>query len=390
MYIAGELRSAGVSVEIVDLPFVDRKDWKNAIGYADVYGITVYSSSLYLAKEIRDIVKGINPKGKVVVGGPHPTSLPGETALEFDYVVKGEGEYALHLGRDRIIEAPLIEDVDRLSFPARDMLDLKRYTRRVAGQRATSVTTSRGCPYSCIFCCKDVFGHRVRNFSIERVLDEIRAIKVIYGIRSFIFYDDTFALDRERYYSLCKALQAENITFRCNGNARNNTLEDFKVLYDAGCREIAFGVESGSQKILNIVNKGVTVEQNRKAIKNAQLAGLTVKAFLMIGSPGETRETVEETKKFILEANPDQYTLFTFVPLPGCAAWKDPEKYGFRIVNQDFKNYFNIAGQNEGGLTVETETLSCEDIRNMRKELVDFLNTRGQRGQLQDYYARRN
>ena len=389
LYIAGELRSQGIPVEVIDLPFIDRARWKDAISYADTYGITVYSSSLYLAKEIRDLAKQNNPKGKVVVGGPHPTTLYEEMVSEFDMVVRGEGEYSLTENYPfSVFHAQRIDQLDHLAFPARDLVDLSRYTRKVAGRQATSITTSRGCPYNCVFCCKDVHGHKVRYFSTKRVVEEVNMVQAAYGINSFIFYDDTFSLDPKRYWELCEELAKCKITFRCNGDARNNDLMDFKILYDAGCREISFGIESGSQKILNIVNKGVTVKQNRLAIQNAKKAGLTVKAFLMIGAPGETRETVEETKQFMKEADPDQYTLFTFVPLPGCEAWKDPEKYGVKIINKDFRNFFNIAGNNEGGLVAETEALSCQEIADLRQDLVSFLKHRSQRGKLQDYYQK--
>ena len=106
--------------------------------------------------------------------------------------------------------------------------------------------------------------------------------------------------------------------FRCNGNTRHDTYDDFKLLYDSGCREICFGIESGSQTILDKVNKRMTVAENKQAIKEAKRAGLIVKAFLMIGNPGETKATIEETKQFIMDTDPDQYTLFNFVPLPGC------------------------------------------------------------------------
>jgi len=386
MYIAACIRNQGQEVKIIDLSFVKRKNWKKAIGYADVYGMTVFSSSLYLAKEVYRIAKNNNPYCKVVVGGPHPTSLAEETLKYFDCIVKGEGEYFLDNVLHGIIDMPKIKDLDSLPFPARDLVNLKAYTRKVFGKKATSITTSRGCPYSCAFCCKDIFGNQVRNFSIKRVVDEIKSVISEYGIRNFIFYDDTFALDRKRFYPLCEELSKLNIIFRCNGNVRNNTLEDFKVLYKAGCREIAFGIESGSQKILDNVNKSSTVKQNKTAIKNAQKAGLLVKAFLMIGNPGETKETIEETKRFMLEANPDQFTLFNFIPLPGCAIWKDPVKYGIKIVNKDYKEYFNIAGNNIGGLAIETEKMTCLDIDNARRDLIQFLNNRGQRGVLQDYY----
>jgi radical SAM superfamily enzyme YgiQ (UPF0313 family) len=106
----------------------------------------------------------------------------------------------------------------------------------------------------------------------------------------------------------------------------------------------------------------------------------------MIGSPGETADTIEETKRFMLEAKPDQYTLFNFVPLPGCDIWNNPDKYDIKIVNNDFKNYFNIAGHNEGGLVVETETLKTQDIARLRQELLASLPE--QKGQKQDYYEK--
>lgn len=136
------------------------------------------------------------------------------------------------------------------------------------------------------------------------------------------------------------------------------------------------------------MNKGVTVEQNKRAIIDAQKAGLLVKAYLMIGSPGESQETVEETKRFIIETDPDQFTLFTFVPFPGCDIWEHPEEYKVKIVNKDFRQYFNIAGQNEGGLVIEIDELKPKDIAELKEGLLEFLQKRGQRGSLQDYYSR--
>jgi radical SAM superfamily enzyme YgiQ (UPF0313 family) len=387
MYIAAVLRENGDEVKITDLSFVDRRDWKKTIGFADIYGITVFSASLCLAIEVATICKQNNPWGRVVVGGPHPTSLPSEMMEFFDCVVKGEGEYALFTENSGIKEQPQIVNLSQLPLPARDLVDIQAYTRKVAGYKATSITTSRGCPYSCAFCCKDVFGHRVRYFSILHVIDEIQSIIQNYGIRAFIFYDDTFALDRKRFYPLCESLKQLDIVYRCNGDVRNNTLDDFKVLYDSGCREMAFGIESGSQEILDMMGKGATVEKNKQAIINAKKAGLITKAFLMVGNPGESVKTIEATKKFMEEADPDQYTLFQFVPLPGCDIWKNPNKYGVRIFNSDFRDYYNIAGHNEGGITMETDSLSSSKIRELKADLLSFLQNRNQRGKLQDYYA---
>lgn len=386
MYIAASLRERNIDVKITDLSFVKQEDWQEAIGSYDTYGITVFSASLYIAKQVVDLARKNNPKCRIIMGGPHPTSLPEDTLNFCDCVVCGEGEYALfHL--NGIVTMPQIADLSKLPFPARDLVNIKGYHRIVDGQQATSITTSRGCPYSCAFCYKDVFGSKVRNFPIDYVISEIKSIIHNYDIRAFIIYDDTFALNRKRLYPLCERLAKLNVVFRCNGDARHNTLEDFQRLYDAGCREIEFGIESGSQKILNNIHKDVTVEQNRNAIKNAKSVGLIVKAFLMVGNPGETAETIEETKQFIVDADPDQFTLFTFIPLPGCDIWKNPDKYKIKIIDKNFENYFSIAGNYDAGKVVDTEELTHTQIQSLKENLVEFLKDRGQRGKLQKYYA---
>ena len=408
MYISAFLKEHNIFSEIIDLPFFEKKDWQDKIGVADFYGITVYSASLYLAKEVAQIAKGNNPQAKIVVGGHHPTAL-GEEVLKdeanFDIVVMQEGEITMlelaegkpfrqipgiiyrdkeHIYRNK--QRALIKDLDMLPAPNREILKKNKYTRKVYGRAATSVVTARGCSFNCAFCCKNIFGSQIRFRSPENVENEIKQIIQDHGIKNFLFYDDTFTLQRNRLYDLCRRLSKLDIIFRCNGDARHNTYEDYAMLYQVGCREIAFGIESASQTILDNINKGVTVEQNRQAIREAKKAGLLVKAYLMIGSPGETRQTIQETMKFIQETNPDQFTLFNFVPLPGCDIWKDPQKYNIKIINQDFKNYFNIAGNNQGGLVVETQELGAKDLNNLRQDFVAFLNKKGQSGPLQDYY----
>jgi anaerobic magnesium-protoporphyrin IX monomethyl ester cyclase len=408
MYISAFLEEHNILSEIIDLPFIKRKEWQDKIGRADFYGITVYSASLYLAKEVAKIAKSNNPQAKIVIGGHHPAAL-GEEALKdeanFDIVVMQEGEITMlelaegkpfseiqgiiyrdknHIYRNK--QRALIKDLDMLPMPKREILKKNKYTRKVYGDFATSVITSRGCAYNCAFCCKNIFGSQIRFRSPENVENEIKQIIKDYGIKNFIFYDDTFTLHKKRLYDLCQRLSKLNIIFRCNGDARHNSPEDYIRLYQAGCREIAFGIESASQMILDNINKGVTVEQNRQAIKEAKKAGLLVRAYLMIGSPGETRQTIEETMKFVQETNPDQFTLFNFIPLPGCAIWNDPQKYNIKIVNRNFKDYFNIAGDNQGGLVVETQELSSKDLSNLRQDFVAFLNKKGQSGPLQDYY----
>ena len=392
MYLAAVLEKESFPVEIVDLAFVSRHKWKDAIGKPDIVGITVMTASFHEAKEILRLTKHNSPETVVVAGGSHPSCLPDETLREgFDAVIVGEGEYTfLNLvkniyagnGFDKLTISSQI-DVNAVPFPARHLVNLKAYTRKVAGQPATSIITSRGCPYQCAFCDKSAHGAGIRFRAVQSVVEEIKQVIEKYGIRNFKFDDDSFTINRKRLYALLNGLKKLDIRFRCHGNARSDTYEDFVKLYEAGCRQIIFGIESGSQHVLDLINKQVTVEQNRQAIINAKKAGLVVRANLMVGNPGESWKTVEETLTFVKETRPQQWIVCNFIPLPGCPIWKDPSKYGIEILVRDWKQYFLVAGQNIGGLTHRTEQMSMEEIAKAREYLIERLPP--QMGPLEDY-----
>jgi radical SAM superfamily enzyme YgiQ (UPF0313 family) len=393
LYIAAVLRDDGNDVKVADLSSVSEQKWPDTVPYADIYGIMIYTCSYYIAKRIRDVCKMINPKAPVVVGGPHPTALPSETLQDFDIVVRGEGEYTMRdlvcriekkVKFSNIIEQSVVENLDSLPLPARDLVDLKSYHRKVGEDLATSLITSRGCPFNCAFCGSREMFKKVRYHSVDRVILELKSL-VQMGFKNFIFYDDTFVSNRKRLYPMLKEMKGLNITFRCNGRAGINTLEDFQRLKDAGCHTIAFGIETGSQKILTKVNKRVTVKENIEAVRNAKKADLITKTYLVIGLPGENKETIEETKRFMEESDPDTYTLFTFVPLPGCDIWYHPGEYGVKILNKDWGQYYVIAGQGEGGVTLKTDTYTPEELIRLKNDLLKFLKNRPWRGTVENY-----
>ena len=401
MYIASVMRNLKEKheVSIIDLSFYDKNEWENKIPFGDVYGITIMSSSLHHSLHIKNICKVINPSCKVMAGGVHPSALPKETIdLGFDITVVGEAEgmikNILDFASNPDSNYPSVVygnsklmDINQISFPARDLVPITQYTRLVNGIPSTSMIASRGCPYKCSFCInstKSLFSKpRFRN--VDNVIKEMKELIFKYNFKSFIFYDDTFTIN-PNLDELIKKIKSLNITFRCNGNARTDTYELFKKLYDAGCREIAFGIESGSKEILKRINKNVTVEQNSLAIYNAKKAGLIVKAYLIVGSPDESWETVRETIKFMNGARPQTWTLFTFVPLPGCDIYNNPEKYGIKIITKDFKQYFNIAGNNIGGSVCETKYMTANDIEDARQYMIKHLPH--QKGKLQSYYKK--
>ena len=393
LYIAAVLKKEGYDVSVTDLNFHDMSTWLDIIPWADIYGITVMTASLHHAVNLKEIVRIINPECRIIVGGAHPTALPEEMIrLGFDAVVVGEGEGVivevieyLKQGNRGAIFNSVDMDINSIPFPAREFVSIKEYTRLVNGNQATSIIASRGCPYECAFCINSTKKSKVRFRETQHFINELKYLITKYDFRSFMFLDDTFTVHPRLNYIL-EEISKLNITFRCNGNARKDRLKLFKNLYHAGCREISFGVESGSQKILDLTNKGVTVEQNRIAISEAKEAGLIVRAYIMIGSPGESRETVHETLKFINETKPNLWTLFNFVPLPGCAIWNNPGQYGINIITTDWRQYYNIAGKNIGGLTVETESMTANDIAEARQYLLD--NLPPQTGHLQNYFKK--
>lgn len=401
LYIATILKNINYDVMVLDLSFYDRNIWESVIPYADIYGITILTASFHRSMIIRDICKKINPKSKIIAGGAHSSALPEETSKEFDIVCVGDGEGIIQdiikyieINNDSNLAFPKIfdgnkklMDINEIPFPARELVPIEKYTRLVNGDKATSIITSRGCIYRCSFCQNSMRKEKVRFRTIDNIIREIKELILKYNYKTLIFYDDNITT-RPDFVQLLKEIKKLNIIFRCNGDARKNNKELFQKLYDSGCREICFGIESGSQKILDKINKKVTVEQNRIAIIEAKKAGLNVKAFLILGSPGESWDTVKETVEFMQKTRPQYWTLFQLIPLPGCELYENPEKYGIKIITKDWRQYYNIAGQNEGGLVCETEFMTIEELAKARQYVIR--NLPGQSGPLQDYYKKLN
>jgi radical SAM superfamily enzyme YgiQ (UPF0313 family) len=166
------------------------------------------------------------------------------------------------------------------------------------------------------------------------------------------------------------------------------TQERAKILYESGCRTLCFGIESGSQKMLDLMKKDITVEENLKAIKIAQEANLTTIGYFILGFPGETKQTIQESIDFIKRSNVDQAQFYTFTPLPGCEVYKYPERFGAKITSHDFSQYYLImGGDGRGGMTMDTDLLSAEDLQDELKKIRQFLKERTTRGHVQDYYV---
>ncbi|MCQ9205350.1 MAG: B12-binding domain-containing radical SAM protein [Omnitrophica bacterium] len=348
-YIAAVLKKNNFIVDLIDLD-LEREKFKNIYEIMASYrpdlvgisGLTIQMENVYY---IAKVIKKISKKIIVVTGGPHPSSLSEQTLKEaggnIDIVVAGEGEFTLlDIAMDKPweqIEGILyikdgkiygnkkrepISDLDSLPFPARDMLAIKKY--RGWGPLRESPTThliaSRGCPFDCIFCSETaVFGRNHRRRDPKRVVDEIEHLIKEYGMREVSFYDDLFTLNKKWVISVCHEIIKRNIKLDWKALSRVDTV-DYEVLSymkKAGCRIIFYGIESGSQKILDNIRKSQTVEQNLTAARLTKKVGIEMFAFFMIGNVGETQSTIYQTIKLARRIKPRYYQFTIARPDPG-------------------------------------------------------------------------
>jgi len=390
IYLAAAAEGCGCGAEIVDM-----KTWEDPSPEADVYGVTATSPQCPDAVLLSERLANEFPESLTVVGGNHVSAVPSCVHdSKFDLSIMGEGELTLvkQLKNFRKIKQLLkeiemrgvavngipVNDLDSLPFPARHLINWSNYKRGIyVGKErvddAVSIISSRGCPFNCIFCGSHVvFGRKTRFRSVGNVISEIKWVIENMDYWGFNFHDDTFCLNKRRVFKLCKEMRKLDITWRCLSRVDTADAEMFKAMAEAGCKEIILGVESGSQKILNNLNKGATVEQNLAAMKMVKDAGIQLKVGIIVGSPGETWETVKETKKMLKACPPDFWNVSCFTPFPGSRVWKNPEKYGVKILTRDLRQYAMVGDDYKGNVVVETEKMSKTDIEHARDELIDI------------------
>lgn len=390
LYLASLLRDRQVNVRVVDLSAHEEQGLEDRIPVgSDVYGFSTYSVNYGLTLRLVQSVRQRNPSALLVAGGPHATALPALVAQDgFDVVVTGEGELAiletLHYARarekpPRILQGRAPEPLDALPFPDYSLVDLSSYSRELGGQRCVSILSSRGCPYQCSFCNSNIMGagKPMRYRSPENVVREIRRIKSLYGITHFRFQDDIFTISPKRVAELAPYLAAENIKYRCF--ARVNTCAQsadvVRNLKAGGCVHASFGVESGSPKILarHAMHKNQTPEQIRTALINASGAGLRTRIFLIVGFPGETDETVEETLALMKSCPWDEFSVYPLIAYPGTPLHDNPEKFGITHIDHNYSDYLQIGRNYRAGFTIRTAAFDEKKVREWRNHVRDEL-----------------
>lgn len=386
--LAAPLVNSAVNVKILDLSdsYSPNKELADCLGafLPDIVGVTFTTPLFKNAAQISNIVKQFDKSILTIGGGPHASALP-EDCLEnsgFDAVVMGEGDVVF---RDIVLGKSMhslkgvyyrhngkifgeyyrnsICDLDALDYPAWNLFDIKKYRPShllCKTHPAGLIETSRGCIFGCEYCNKTVFGRSFRAKSPGRVVDEMEYM-LRCGFKDILIADDGFTTDLPRAKKICSLIKEKNMHFYWNlsNGIRVDRLDaDFlKKARDCGCYSITIGVESGDQRILDGIKKGITLDQVKMAVKLIKDAGIDVLAYFMLGLPGETKETMQKTIDFAKELEPDTTKASITLPLPGTPLFQELDRGGF-IKSKDWSLY----NQHDPRLVYTHPTLEWETI----------------------------
>ncbi len=388
-YLAGALRHAGYDVAMYDASI--ETEPLNDVLTRERYDVVGVSSPTPLIHEAWRAAAAAKALGAItILGGPHLTLEPDESMQrdEVDLVLRGEGEDAVveimqmldldpgvqatpaaprrfsHKGWSEILglsyrtetvrhnpPRPLRPDLDNIPYPAHDLFKIDKYTNLnpltdglIPNSRSYTIVTSRGCPFKCTFCSKPITGDTWRNRSVENVLGEWRWLVKDLRATEIGITDDIWNRDLKRAKELCRRLIAEGLNttpwVTVHGMKVNyGDAELYQLMKAAGAKRVGFGVESGNQAVLNnIIKKGQTLDMVRDAFRNAKAAGLQTMGFFVLGMPGETEETMEDTIKFAMELDPDLANFMIAAPYPGTRLWDMLEEMGAEIFSHEWQD----------------------------------------------------
>lgn len=370
LYLYTALRSRGIEAYVYD-----GKVEEIPQGFTH-YGVSATTPQFPLAIQALAQIRVNNPEAKVIIGGPHATVDPGSCLeVRFDSVVRGYGEEALPLvmssgaGGHGIVSVPY----HPITIPNRSAINIHKYKYFIDGREATSVMTSRGCPFSCAFCCKSA--GKVTLHPASLVIAELKELMEVYGYEAFMFFDDIFVSNPKRLGRILAYLTGKNVLWR--GFVRADMLLALgdDVVHDmalSGCAEVGMGVESGSDKILKIINKGEDTETIKKAVRLLHRHDIRVKGFFIVGLPSESRDSVDDSAQLCFEAQFDDVDFTIYQPFKGSHIYENKERYDIGWVDSELKSLWYKGKRGEYYSNVWTSHLSRDEIVEAR----DYLERR--------------
>lgn len=381
LYLKSFLESKGHSIYVND--FSDVEDISDLEDF-DVIGISTTTPQYYEGGGGRDLgiaLKEKYPNKKIIIGGAHAKNYFEETIKEniFDNIFRGDGELAfldLLNGKEmpQVVSYPSLtkEEINSFPIPWRNEKYLGKYSYKISDKKSTTAMAGRYCSMKCKFC--EERDSKLILYNVDKVKQDLKKIKEI-GFNGLMFYDDILTVNESRTRDLCRIIKSLDLVFRCNGHvgilSRNNTvLED---LVSAGCDEICLGIESGDQETLSTIGKGNKVEQIFLATQNILDKGMKISSYLMIGLPGESKKTIENTEKYIakFQDNPNfNFDLTIFYPYRYTYIRENIKEFDLNLHLENSKGlYKGIDGSSE--CCVSTSSLNREDIINERKRIIE-------------------
>ena len=403
-YIAATLRKNGISSQILDAQVhqVDFDSLKEKILSEKplIVGITTTTPMIASALEVASWVKRISKEPKVVLGGCHASFLPREMLQDknVDIVARGEAELtmvslfnALKEGkslsavkgisyrekgkvRDNV-PMPLVENLDEIPMPAYDLLPVEKYKPQldmVIKSPVRVIMTARGCPFNCFYCgARYISGRRYRYNSTERVMQEIGLLVERYNAKQLFFLDDNFVVNRNRTAEICREMIKRGLNrklvWSCESRVDGVTPELLKLMYEAGCRIVSYGIETASQRLLDVIRKDITIEQVWNAVKWAKEAKLECRATFMLGIPTETRQDSIATIEFAKELGLDRAKFSLATPYPGT------EFYGMvkqQLKGRNWKDYNVMSGFTENDVLYVPEGRTAEELESLQRRAM--------------------
>lgn len=343
----------------------------------DIVGITVWTTFAASAFKVASLCKEYDEDLPVIMGGPH-ISIKYDEVIKIcshvDFLVRGEGEETIlelvnvlqeyvntkrkdNLSNDlsrikglsyrdnnQIVHnppRPFIKDLNSIPYPARELLWNKNtYNSEDMGL----LMTSRGCPYNCFYCATSIWQRKLRYRSIDNVINEIKLVIDNYDTQQFTFKDDSFTVNRQRVMEFCDALKEENLDISWDCNTRVDLIDEelLKTMKSAGCNSIKVGIETGSDRLLKLINKKTTLTQARKAAKLIRKVGIHWTGYFMMGLPSETKQETYQTLKFMRELKPDFASLSTYEPFPGTRLFEIGIEKGLVQKDRGLEDFYNI------------------------------------------------
>lgn len=413
LYIGSVLEQNGHKVKFLDSS-VEKLSEFEFISYInefrpDAVGITAMYTEINEIFLIAKNVKQISSKIKVIVGGPLASSIP-KKVLEnkyIDFVVVGEGELTIiellkNINQIKNLKnisgigykmdgeinitsprEPLL-NLDSIPYPARHLVNLENYissfetwlgsTGKI--HRGTNMIATRGCPYNCIYCDKNVFGRKWRSRSAKNIIDEIEFLVKTYNINAIMFNDDIFDFNQQWLSEFCNELinRKLNIIWGCNSRVNHAKKENYELMYKSGCRFVAFGIEFGNQHVLDFTKKGITKEQIVRAIDTAKGVGLRTIGYFMIGMLNETKAEIDETIQFAISLNLDAGGWGVVSPIEGTRLYHMASGKG--LVNE---NSWFYADRNNASVNLTKDVPTKELTKLVNKAYWDFFWSRPSR-----------